>query len=87
MIRTYPGVYLVELPFAAKPIESVPTSRSRTPSHTPEWTNHNDSDPGIGQLDLLAWMAESFLYRHDAGEFNAARASTARSAPLTTPPD
>jgi hypothetical protein len=29
----------------------------------PEWTEHNASDPGITLLELLAWIAESLLYR------------------------
>src|SRR6266540_532491 len=31
--------------------------------HTPEWTNHNDSDPGITLLQLFAFLTESLLYR------------------------
>ena len=29
-------------------------ARSRIPRYTPEWTNHNDSDPGITLLQLFA---------------------------------
>ena len=36
---------------------------ARIPVHTPEWTNHNESDPGITLLQLFAFMAESLLYR------------------------
>jgi baseplate J-like protein len=36
---------------------------ARIPAHTPEWTNHNDSDPGITLLQLFAFMTESLLYR------------------------
>lgn len=35
----------------------------RIPSHTPEWTNHGRSDPGITLLELFAFMGESLLYR------------------------
>ncbi len=35
----------------------------RVPVHTPEWTNFNDSDPGVTLLQLFAFMAESLLYR------------------------
>ena len=37
--------------------------RSRIPRYTPEWTNFNDSDPGITLLQLFAWLAEMTLYR------------------------
>lgn len=36
---------------------------ARIPVHTPEWTNHNDSDPGVTLLQLFAFMTESLLYR------------------------
>lgn len=36
---------------------------ARIPAHTPEWTNHNDSDPGITLLQLFAHVTESLLYR------------------------
>ncbi|MFF7282012.1 putative baseplate assembly protein [Streptomyces griseorubiginosus] len=35
----------------------------RIPVHTPEWTDHNESDPGIVLLDLFAYLGESLLYR------------------------
>lgn len=35
----------------------------RIPVHTPEWTNYNDSDPGITLLQLFAYMTENLLYR------------------------
>lgn len=33
------------------------------PVFTPEWTNHNESDPGIALLDLFAFLGESLLFR------------------------
>lgn len=36
---------------------------SRIPRYTPEWTNYNDSDPGITLLQLFAWMTETLIYR------------------------
>ncbi|HZT75361.1 MAG TPA: hypothetical protein VFA27_01790, partial [Vicinamibacterales bacterium] len=36
---------------------------ARIPVHTPEWTNFNDSDPGITVLQLFAFMTETLLYR------------------------
>jgi predicted phage baseplate assembly protein len=35
----------------------------RIPSVTPEWTNHNESDPGIALLELFAHLGESLLFR------------------------
>ena len=35
----------------------------RIPSHTPEWTNFNEADPGVTLLELFAFMAENMLYR------------------------
>lgn len=36
---------------------------ARIPVHTPEWTNFNDSDPGVTLVQLFAFMTESILYR------------------------
>ncbi|MEL7124632.1 MAG: putative baseplate assembly protein [Pseudomonadota bacterium] len=36
---------------------------SRVPVHTPEWTNLNDSDPGVTLAQLFAFMGESVIYR------------------------
>lgn len=36
---------------------------ARIPVHTPEWTNFNDSDPGMTIVQLFAFMTESLLYR------------------------
>ena len=33
------------------------------PVHSPTWTNHNVSDPGITLLELFAFLGESLLYR------------------------
>ncbi|MBO1076175.1 putative baseplate assembly protein [Roseomonas marmotae] len=37
--------------------------RRRIPRYAPEWTDHNDSDPGIILAKLFAWMTELTLYR------------------------
>ena len=37
--------------------------RARIPRYTPEWTNFNESDPGIVLTQLFAWMTELQLYR------------------------
>ena len=43
--------------------ELVREARARVPVHTPEWTNLNDSDPGVTLLQLFAFMSESIIYR------------------------
>ena len=37
--------------------------KQRIPVHTPEWTNFNESDPGITLVELFAFMTENLLYR------------------------
>ncbi len=37
-------------------------ARERIPRYTPEWTNFNDSDPGMTLVKLHAWMTETILY-------------------------
>ena len=34
----------------------------RIPRYTPEWTNFNDSDPGMTLVKLHAWMTETILF-------------------------
>lgn len=36
---------------------------ARIPVHTPEWTDHNETDPGIVLLELFAHLGESLLFR------------------------
>lgn len=38
-------------------------ARARIPVHTPEWTNFNESDPGITIIELFAFMTDTLLYR------------------------
>lgn len=35
----------------------------RIPVYTPEWTNHNASDPGIALIELFAFLGENLLFR------------------------
>lgn len=37
-------------------------ARARIPRYTPEWTNLNDSDPGMTLVKLHAWLTETILY-------------------------
>jgi predicted phage baseplate assembly protein len=41
----------------------VAEARSLIPRYTPEWTDHNDSDPGIALVQLFAWFTDQTLYR------------------------
>lgn len=41
----------------------VQEARRRIPLYTPEWTDHNLSDPGITLIELFAWMTDVLLYR------------------------
>ena len=43
----------------------VEDARKRIPVHSDEWTDHNAHDPGITILELLAWVAETDIYRLD----------------------
>src|SRR5438552_14216484 len=36
---------------------------ARIPVHTPEWTNFNDSDPGVTLIQVFAFLTENLLYR------------------------
>jgi predicted phage baseplate assembly protein len=38
-------------------------ARRRIPTYTPEWTDHNDSDPGITLLQLAAFLEEMIIWR------------------------
>ena len=33
------------------------------PVHAPEWTNHNESDPGITLIELFAYLTEMLIFR------------------------
>src|ERR671927_1563837 len=35
----------------------------RIPVYTPEWTDHNPSDPGITLIELFAFLGENLLFR------------------------
>jgi len=41
----------------------VAQARSLIPRYLPEWTNHNDADPGITLLQLFGWYTDLLLYR------------------------
>lgn len=35
----------------------------RVPRYAPEWTNHNDADPGKTLISVNAWLTETLLYQ------------------------
>ena len=41
----------------------VSEARTRIPRRSPEWTEHNVSDPGITLIELFAWLTEILVYR------------------------
>lgn len=41
----------------------VAEARTRIPRYTPEWTDLNESDPGIALVELFGWMTELLLFR------------------------
>ncbi len=43
--------------------ELVSEARTRIVRHSPDWTEHNVSDPGITLLELFAWFTDVLLYR------------------------
>jgi hypothetical protein len=36
------------------------------PTHAPQWTNHNPSDPEITLVELFAFLTEATIYRSTA---------------------
>jgi len=36
---------------------------ARIPVHNPEWTNYNQSDPGVTLIEVFAFLTENLLYR------------------------
>ncbi|HEY0878482.1 MAG TPA: hypothetical protein VGE10_08505 [Zeimonas sp.] len=84
-----PGVYLEETDSTPTPIPGVSTSiddataRTLTESvrrvvNVPDWTDSNESDPGVTLIELFAWLAESLVYGQDGA--SRARSDAARRA-------
>jgi hypothetical protein len=72
--RLHPGVYVVEVPTETRPIEGVSMSTDRaggSAAHrahgaAPDWTQHNQSDPGVTLMQLFGFLSESLLFRANA---------------------
>ncbi|HEY6659991.1 MAG TPA: putative baseplate assembly protein [Pyrinomonadaceae bacterium] len=43
--------------------ELVAEAKRRIPGYTPEWTDLNDSDPGMTLVQLFAWLSEMIIWR------------------------
>lgn len=41
----------------------VDEARTLIPRYTPEWTDHNLSDPGMTMIQLFAWLSDIVIYR------------------------
>lgn len=41
----------------------VAEAKALIPRYAPEWTDHNESDPGITLIELFAWMTEMMIFR------------------------
>src|SRR5918999_5486409 len=41
----------------------VEEARSLIPTYAPEWTDHNEVDPGITLIEFFAYLSEMLLYR------------------------
>ena len=59
----------------------------RIPRYLPEWTDYNESDPGVTLLELFAFLTESLLYREgrpsERGRRQAGRLTAAALTLLT----
>jgi len=84
-----PGVYLEEADSTPTPIPGVSTSIDDATARTlaesgrrvvnvPDWTDSNESDPGVTLIELFAWLAESLVYGQDGA--SRARSDAARRA-------
>jgi hypothetical protein len=57
----------------------------RIPVYAPEWTDHNDSDPGITLIHLFAQLAEQVGYRLNLVPEKSCSNSSARGCSPPTP--
>jgi hypothetical protein len=93
----YPGVYVEEYDGRTKPIPGVSTSTGAFDMQSltselreivrrvdPDWTGYDTSDPGVILLELLAWLAETVIYRANAVPEQGRRAAMRAVVALTT---
>src|SRR5271155_1597082 len=66
---TSPRAPETEMPLTAPNLDDrqfadiVAEAKTLIPRYAPEWTNFNESDPGITLVELFAWMTEILTYR------------------------
>jgi len=65
--------------------ELVDEMLKRIPVYAPEWTDHNQSDPGVTLVELFAWIAEDLRYRLALTAPEGLRRFLARVARIGTP--
>lgn len=57
------------MPFTPKNVDDrtfeslVAEAKQRIPAYLPEWTDHNESDPGVALVQLFAWLTETAIFR------------------------
>jgi hypothetical protein len=62
-VRDNPGVPLAIPPLDERGYEDLLDEvLARIPVHAPEWTDFNESDPGVTLLELFAFLAETLLW-------------------------
>ena len=61
------------MPFTARNVDDrtfedlVDEAKQRIAAYLPEWTDYNESDPGITLVQLFAWLTETSLFRLNQG--------------------
>jgi hypothetical protein len=90
----YPGVYVEEVSTGVSSIPGVSTSSGKSldalasdlrrtiGAYAPDWTDVNESDPGVTLVQVFAFLAENLLYRTDAIPQRGRDALTRASAAL-----
>ena len=61
--------------------------RALIPRYAPEWTDHNESDPGIMLVEMFAWLAEALIYRTNRITANSERRMLALLGVPASQPD
>ncbi len=66
--------------------ELVDDALARIPVHNPDWTNFNQSDPGVTIVELFAFLTENLLYRaNQIPERNRGKFLSLLGVPLEPP--
>jgi hypothetical protein len=80
------------MPLTPPPLDSrtyqelVDDALARIPVHNPDWTNFNQSDPGVTIVELFAFLTENLLYRaNQIPERNRRKFLSLLGVPLAPP--